>query len=406
MKHPILVPKIISFLVSAIASCTSAFAHDVTVEIHTEKVHYRLGEPVLVSATVVNGSEAPVKLIHHNAPTLSERTFSIVDLRLGSTPDQMERWGDDLRDRLATVPRTIQPREKIEVDLIMLYNNRQKGFFAASPGRYYIAGRIVVVANPYVEIISSPVAIDIVQPSSDVDRTNWQWLDANKEEYGRMVQVPWSADLSDSFLREAGRRCETSQSIYSEYLGLFLSRAYREGPKKDADLSSRFAQIAKERATSDKLRSEAEKLLRSPRVEPHAPASAPAVARAVDDATQRAVAEVLDKLSAAITGGRLEECATLLSDDFLRNGFTDKASMLSILKDDLVEHQGSVVSFIVDSVSGGAASSEVEVLGRQVAKVPGRATEERHVKWTLRREGSNWLILRRDDREPRAAGQP
>lgn len=400
MKHPILIPKFVSFLVIAIASCVSAFAHDVTVEVHAGKVQYRLGEPVLVSATVVNVSEAPVQLTYHNAPTFNESTVSIVDLRLGSTPDQMNRWGDDFRDRLSTVPRTIQPREKIEVDLVMLYNNRQEGFFATSPGRYYIAGRIVIVGNPFVEIVSDSIAIDILSPSTAEDRTNWQWLDAHKEEYGRMVQLPWGAELSDDFLREAARRCEASQSVYSEYLGLFLSRAYREGPKKDAELASRFAQIAMERATSDKIRSEAEKLLRSTRVEPTVPASAPAVARAVDTATQRAVTEVLDKFAAAITGGRLDECAAMLSEDFLRNGFTDKARMISILEDDLVEHRGSAVSYVVDAVSAGAASNEVEVLSRQVAKIPGRVTEERHVKWVLRREGASWLILRRDDQAP------
>jgi len=395
-------PKV-AFLFSSFAICTSALAHDVSVEVYTEKAQYVLGEPVLVSAAVTNNSQDPVRLIHHHAPTLKEVQLSIVDFRFGSTADRMTRWADDLRDLVDFAPMAIEPHQKVNVDLIMLFNG-ENGFFATSPGRYYISGRVVIDANPYIEVLSEPIEIEVLQPSTVADRVNWQWLDMHKEEYGRMVQVPWEAELSDEFLQEARRRCETAQSKYSEYLGLFLSRAYREGPKKDAELSAHFAEIAKARATSERIRSEAEKILRTPRIEPP-PAPPPKFVHEVDAATQRAVAEALERFAAAVTGGRMDECAAFLSEDFLRNGVRDRARMLANLEGDLLEHPGVVVSIVVESVLGDLAGDEVEVSGRLVARIPGRQIEEHRTRWVLRREGASWVI-RRWDRVSTPGGPP
>ncbi|MEK6674391.1 MAG: hypothetical protein AABZ47_01905 [Planctomycetota bacterium] len=110
------------------------------------------------------------------------------------------------------------------------------------------------------EFEAPPVQIEIREPPR-AERAVWEWLNEHKDEYGRLVQVPWEAKLSEEFVQECDRICTQTNSLYGEYLALFLSRWYREGPNKDAQQSARFAEIAKAKATSEKVRTEAEKLL-------------------------------------------------------------------------------------------------------------------------------------------------
>lgn len=371
-------------------------AQQITVEIQSHKTMVVLGEPVFISATVVNHGPEAVNLIHHNAPTVTQGQLSVIDLCLSGEGTESKRWGHGFGIVKKTSPKLLPPERSMTIDMIMLFN-REDGFFATTPGKYWMAGRVVIDTNPYLEVFSDPFEIEVRAPSAMIDSRNWDWLSTNKGEYGRMVQVPWVAKLSDEFLREAGRRCEASQSIYNEYLGLFLSRCYREGPKKDAELASRFAQIALERATTDKIRSEAEKLLRNPRVEPTAPASAPVVAHAVDAETKRAVTESLEEFAAAFSGGRMDQCAALLSEDFLRNGALNKTRALEEFEEDVPKlHGGGRVSIRPEAFSGGPEADEVEVLGRLLAQLPGREIEEHKNRWLLRREGDTWLIRRWD----------
>jgi len=141
----------------------------------------------------------------------------------------------------------------------MLYN-RKAGFWADAPGTYWISGRAVVVANPYVEILSEPVKIEVREPL-EKDRSTWEWLDAHKDEYGRLVQIPWMAELPEEFVQACAQKAETSESTYEGYVALSLSRWYRDGTGKDAQQAARFARIAKRSASSDRVRAEAEKLL-------------------------------------------------------------------------------------------------------------------------------------------------
>jgi hypothetical protein len=246
-----------SFLLILISGIAPAMGHDVTVRIGVHKPVFALGEAVIVSATVVNNGTEAAKLMHHNAPTLMEDKVSTVDLLFGPDPERLKRWSDRLRDARRTNPRSLAPGESVTVDLVMLFN-AEDGFFATEPGRYWIQGRIV--AHDIGEVLSPPVPIEIREPSPS-DRATWGWLNAHKEEYGRLVQIPWEAKPSDEFLQESARLCDTSPSAYVEYLALFLSRSYREGPKKDAVQAARFAEIAKGRATSEKIRAEADKIL-------------------------------------------------------------------------------------------------------------------------------------------------
>lgn len=228
-----------------------------TVRVEPDKLEVVLGEPLFITVTAVNEGTHPMKLIHHNAPTY--RGSSVVDLRIGRDTDHMKRWDDGLRPVSRRVPKTLQPGESVSVVLVMLYN-RKAGFWADAPGTYWISGRAVVVANPYVEILSEPVKIEVREPL-EKDRSTWEWLDAHKDEYGRLVQIPWMAELPEEFVQACAQKAETSESTYEGYVALSLSRWYRDGTGKDAQQAARFARIAKRSASSDRVRAEAEKLL-------------------------------------------------------------------------------------------------------------------------------------------------
>jgi hypothetical protein len=187
----------------------------------------------------------------------------------GINDEHFNRWDDRLRPTEKTEPTLLPAGESTSVDLVMLFNQKD-GFFATASGKYWISGRVY----SHGDIVAAPVAIEVREPSG-TDRPVWEWLNDHKEVYGRLVQVPWSSEtkLSDEFVRECDRICTETTSAYAEYLAYFLSRWYREGPGKDAPQSAeesrRFAEIAKAKASSEKVRAEAEKLL-----SPHPPGAA------------------------------------------------------------------------------------------------------------------------------------
>lgn len=228
-----------------------------TLRLELHKTEVIVGEPVLITATAENEGSEPLELIYHNAPTLRE--MSVVDLRLGTDENQMKRWSGELRPAERVQPRILRPGESVTVEMVMLFN-RRNGFFAESTGTFWIAGRAVIRAKPYIEVLTTPIKIEVREPPR-ADRATWAWLDAKKEEYGRLIQIPWMAKLSEEFVRECANTCDTSHSTYAEYLALSLSRWYREGPRKDVQQATRFAEIAKERASSERILAEAEKLL-------------------------------------------------------------------------------------------------------------------------------------------------
>lgn len=360
-----------------------------TVRVEPHKFAVVMGEPVLVTATVTNGGSGDVKLIHHNGPTLAHVPFCAVALRFGAEEERLNEWSDGLRPVKKMGPKLLPPGESIAIDLVMLFS-REDGFFADKPGTYWIQGRIV--AHDIGQVLSPPVKIEVHEPSVS-DRSVWQWLDAHKEEYGRLVQVPWEAKSSDEFLQESARLCDTSRSTYVEYLALFLSRSYREGAKKDAAKAVRFAEIAKARASSEKSRAEADKLSRA--VEPTVSPSAIAQSE-VDPGIQRAVAECVENFASALTSARMDECATALSEDFLYNGALDKTRALAELDGDLRKLRGAVATVRVDTFSRGPTADEVEVSGRFVVAALEREPSAQTVRWVLRREGSRWVIRRWD----------
>ena len=255
-----------SFLL-ALVQCVLVQAHDLTVDLHPQKLVVDVGEPVVVSATVANNEPDAMTLIHHNAPTLYHG-LSVIDLRFGADKEHLMRWDDWLRPTRRTGARLIQPQESITVDLVMLFSAKD-GFFATEPGKYWIQGR----AYSNGDILGPPVPIEI-RELSPADKPMWEWLNAHKEEYGRLVQIPWEAKLSDEFLKGCDDACTKTPSVYTEYIALFLSRWYQEGPGKERENAkeqpARYAEIAKARATSDKIRTEAEKVLARAQPEPPA----------------------------------------------------------------------------------------------------------------------------------------
>lgn len=248
MLHcPLLILNFPLWVVTVAAA--DAPAHNVFIEVQPHRPVVLVGEPVLVTAQVVNGGTGTATLIHHNAPTLDQHTLSVVDLQLGVDEEHFKGWSDRLRIVHRTSPRSLAAGTSITVDLVLLFN-AESGLFADEPGRYWIRGRIWV--HDIGEILSVPVAIDVRDPTG-ADRSHWQWLSDHVQEYGRVVQVPWEAKPSEEFLDGANRICE-STSIYAEYLALFLSRSFHEGPNKDAARSVSYAEIAKAKASSERVR--------------------------------------------------------------------------------------------------------------------------------------------------------
>lgn len=241
-----------------------AGSSSIVVEVRPHKYSILIGEPLVVSMKVTSHASEVVEIIHHNSPTLSRRELSIVDLLLGTDAEHMEHWSDLLRPLYRTSPRRLAPRERVEIDLVMLFNS-EDGFFATKSGKYWIQGRAVTTLKEqeYTEFLSEPIEIEVREPTP-TERGTWMWLDGHKEEYGRLVQIPWEVKPSESFLAECDRLCRETSTPYVEYLAYFLSRSYREGPNKNAEQSTRYAEIAKTKATSEKIRTEAEKLLPPP----------------------------------------------------------------------------------------------------------------------------------------------
>jgi hypothetical protein len=250
-------PQQTCFLMALIMQSVTARAGDVSVNVEPHKTVVQLGEPLVVSTTVYNGGRGAVEIFQQNTPTLVYSQPCVVEVRFGADEKQLKRWDDRLRPSRKTEPVVVAPGKSVAVDLVMLFNSRD-GFFAKTPGKYWISGRIVTTDR--LEVLAPPVEIEVREPAPS-DQATWDWLNAHREEYGRLVQVPWEATLSDEFVKECDRLCSTSPSTYVEYLALFLSRSYREGPKKDTAEAARFAEIAKARGSSEKIRTEADKIL-------------------------------------------------------------------------------------------------------------------------------------------------
>lgn len=227
----------------------SVSAEDVSVRIAVPKPEVIVGEPVLMTVTVTNEGTTPVELIHHTAPTVALHELSLVELQVGTDPSNPHQWTDQYRALAKTSPRTLAPGKRVSTDLVMLFA-RKRGFFANTAGTYWIRCRAVISGDPYVEILSDAVKIELREPST-ADRPTWEWLDAHKDEYGHLVQAPSYGKLSNSFLEQYGQLCRESDSTYVEYMALSLSRWYREGPGKDRAKAAEFAAIARKRASTD-----------------------------------------------------------------------------------------------------------------------------------------------------------
>ena len=246
-------------VVLLLLSMKESSGQDLAVEVRPHAKTVAFGEPLIVTAVVVNNQPNTAVIIHHNAPLLRNAP-SMVDLKLGTNRNDLRRWDARLGVDRRTEPSRLAAGEGGTIELVMLYSSRD-GFFAIQPGTYWIQGRIVADTG---EVLSDPVPIEVREPSPE-DKAAWEWINAHKEEYGRLVQVPWEAKLSEEFRTGAEELCEKTPTVYTEYVAYFLSRWYREGPGKERpdalQQSDRFAEIARAKATSDKLRAEAEKVL-------------------------------------------------------------------------------------------------------------------------------------------------
>ncbi|MCO6439138.1 MAG: hypothetical protein J5J06_18770 [Phycisphaerae bacterium] len=233
----------------------TSLAGDVTIEIKPNKSVYYLGEPVFVTATVTNSSSAPIKLIYHNAPTVDQRMISVADLRFGTDPQKLEHWSGLRRVIYEVGPATFVSGQSATLELVMLYTS-EGAFYTEEPGTYWIQGRAVQQVdrlNPYIEYLTEPIAIQVQAPP-ERDRETWEWLKAHKDEYGRLIQTPWDAELSPEFLAHCDRLSARSTSVYTHWLAEYLGRWW--GPHGNAWKGRKFREIAKATAGLEKDRSE------------------------------------------------------------------------------------------------------------------------------------------------------
>jgi hypothetical protein len=276
----------------------------------------------------------------------------------------------------------------------MLFNARD-GFFTTHPGTYWLQGRIS--ANGIGDVLSPEVAIEVREPAR-AERSTWEWLDAHKEEYGRLVQVPWEAKLSDEFIAGCRSLCDTSDSVYVQYLALFLSRWYGEGPGKDHAEAARYAEIAQARASSEMMRNLASKALvrfaRSAAAAAEEKATEPTPERPVEPQVRKEVESAFQGFIAALGAGDIERCLQLTSEDY--RGWT-RAKQREELQEDIdkladVRQRGLPADLSARVLSVMGNGEDVIVMAIVSARAGSDPPEENQVRCRLRKYGDAWLL--------------
>jgi|GEM_PF-2065725 len=382
-----LIPFVVALHVVDIVACASE--HAVNVRVSPHKAVVTVGEPVLITATVTNEGSRPVTLIYHNAPTLMRRPPSVVELRFGTESGQLLSWSDGLRKIGKRAPKVIPPGASVMTELVMLFN-RRSGFFTEDPGTYRISGRVVIVASPYIEILTTPITIEVRQPPR-TERRTWLWLDAQREHYGRLIQVPWMAKLPDEFVTNCREFCATSDSVYVEYLALGLSRWYAEGPGRNRTEAARFAEIARTRASSERVRSLASKALRG-KAEVEPPAKTPE--RPVEPAVQQEVEAIFQGFIAAADAGDIDRCLELTAEDYRVWNREKQREELQEDIDKIVEprRRGIPADLSARVLSVAWSGKDVMIMAQVSFRLGSERPEDQTVRCRVRKYAGQWLL--------------
>lgn len=396
--------------------CLSGVARaELRLELKTHSDSIIAGEPLVILTHVGNGGTAPIDVFYQNAPTYERDASSFVLLRVsGNEPPPfdhqqtvvrwfMKTWSDGFRliERRIRATHQIESDEEAESELVMLYS-RTSGLAFQEPGRYWISAAVVVSSGdgdspPDFVAATEPASITVLDPQGE-DQTAWKWLLEHKDEYGRLIQVPWSTELSEEFVDGCRELCAASDSVYVEYLALFLSRWYLEGAGNDLVEAAKYAEIAKTRASSDKLRALAERVAeavaKERRKRKAAERNAPPAEEPVDPALRMEMEKVFLGYVDALRDGDIDRCLEVTTDDF--RGW-DRAKQREEMAEDVeeikdLERKGIQIEISARVLSAVRIEAEVVITAlfsiREGSKPPQRST----VRSRLVNSGDRWLL--------------
>jgi ketosteroid isomerase-like protein len=293
----------------------------------------------------------------------------------------------------------------VTLELVVLYR-RTEGFAFKEPGQHWVSAKIVAVnpagGNPRnYDIAAEPVAITVREPAGR-ERATWEWLQIHKDEYGRLVQVPWEAELSEEFVNGCHELCDTSDSVYVEYLALFLSRWYGEGQGKNPAEAAKFAEIARARASSEMVRDLASKTLVRATEAVAAAKRQSEAAQAREEPPELPVAPELQaefealfqEYIAAMRTGDIDRCLELLAED--HRGWS-RARQREELQEDIDKmenprRRGITVHLSARVLSVVGRGDDVVVTARLTYREGPKPPQENTVRCLLRKYGDQWLL--------------
>lgn len=380
---------------------------EVEFEIKPHKDTIALGEPLALSTIVRNVATRPMHVAYQNSPAYYALGFAILRLSKEEPPPLNDRlsilrwftdnWTDDFRPLIRIEPATVEldPGEEATVELVVLYRS-EAGFAFGQPGKYWITARVVVSpggeSQRSDDIAAEPVAITVRQPAGR-DFVAWEWLKSNQQEYGCLIQIPWSAELSEQFVGACRAHLDASDSVYAEYLALSLSRWYGEGRGKDPVQATKFAEIARAKASSDTVRTLASKLLQASAGLPREP-----VSRTPEQPVNMALREIVEKafqaFFAALTSGDVERCVELTAEDF-RGWSRDKQR--EELQEDIDEvrdlrRKGLAAGPTARVLSVAHRGEDVLLTARLTHRLEAQPPNEQVIRCLLRKYGDQWLL--------------
>lgn len=259
MRNPhILV--VVWFFVHISVGSSLGHAADLSVHVTAHKSTLVLGEPLFITARVRNEGKMPVKVYRQSSPSYERRSKNPFLVMMSTDGKKYESWSDSLRVRRKTSPIELAPAAELTTDLAILFSGRH-GFVFAQPGAFWVS--VKVIDTDMASFQADPIQVTVTHPGRE-NLDPWSVLGSATfaRKYGELIQTPWRTKLGVDDLRQ----CDDiigiyPDSIYAEYLALYLGRWYLEGPQRDKIQAHQYLEIAKSMVSSDFLSAKVMKVL-------------------------------------------------------------------------------------------------------------------------------------------------
>lgn len=235
---------------------------DLAVHVETHKSTLVLGEPLFITVRVRNESTEPAKVAAQSSPGYERRSRNPFLVMISTDGNRYHAWFDGFRPTEKTSPIELAPGAELSSELVILFTNGD-GFAFEQPGEYWVLVKVNVSHPDMVSFQSEPIKVTVTRPGRE-SLEAWSVLGSEKfsKKYGELIQMPWYAKLSADDLEECDGIIRLyPNSIYPEYLALYLGRWYLEGAQTDKIQGRGYLQIAKSMVSSDYLRAKVMKLL-------------------------------------------------------------------------------------------------------------------------------------------------